>query len=486
MSEPRRPGRLRTTLRILNVRLRFILLMVVTGLVAAQWDQIAARWERLTRPRAVAGEAGTVEHYCPMHPSVVRAEPANCPICGMHLSRRAKGEAAALPAGVVARVALGPQRVALAGIAVAEVAYRDLAREIRAVGAIAPDERRVARIAARVAGRIERLHVSSAGERVAAGAPIVDLYSPDLASAQQEYLTARARAAAPGADSTARWLVDAARERMRLWGLTDDQILALERRGVVRPTLAVLAPLGGQVTRLAARVGQYVSQGTELCAVADLARLWAEVQVDETDLFEVRAGQRVSILTVGTAGPPIEGTVRFVEPAIDPDTRRALVRVEVANDGLELLPGAYVEARIRVGEAVAPAGADRVKYICSMCPEVAEAAPGRCPTCGMNLVRVEAPAGGGVLAVPESAIVDTGARRLVYLEREPGVFDAVAVEVGPPSGGFREVRAGLAPGDRVVTQGAFLVDAEVRLNPAAAGSYFGASGGPGTSAGRER
>jgi Cu(I)/Ag(I) efflux system membrane fusion protein len=113
-----------------------------------------------------------------------------------------------------------------------------------------------------------------------------------------------------------------------------------------------------------------------------------------------------------------------------------------------------------------------------MCPEVLASEPGDCPVCGMKLVKQEVAPAGAVLAVPESAVIDTGARKVVYLEREPGVFDALAVELGPLTQGYYPVLSGLVAGDRVVTSGAFLVDAELRLNPAAAGSYFGASGGP--------
>jgi membrane fusion protein, copper/silver efflux system len=502
-----------TFVKILNVRMRFILLMVVTGLVAAQWDSITAHWERWTRPKHATESADTIrtEYYCPMHPSVVRDEPGSCPICGMPLSRRIAGEKATLPEGVIGRVQLSPYRMQLAGVATSEIGYMPLTREIRAAGVIEPDERRVARIAARFGGRIEKLFVDYTGERVERGSPLAEIYSPDLVSTQQEYLAAFRRlrelsagdqttALGPVADAQA--LVDAARTRLRLWGIDNEQIATLEREG--RPTLrmTIPAPIGGTVTRKSVVAGQYVAEGAELYTITDLSQVWMSAYVQEDAIADVRAGQSIMITGGGLADRMLEGRVSFIAPALDPATRTVRVRADVPNPDLALRPGMYVDATIVVAGKTAPAGTDAAmagmpgmpgmtgasstpaapatsaKYICTMCPEVVSDKPGDCPTCGMALVKVETPAAGGVLAVPESAVIDTGSRKIVYLQREEGVFDAMEVALGRPSDGFYPVLSGLAPGDRVVTGGAFLVDAEMRLNPAAAGSYFGATGGP--------
>jgi Cu(I)/Ag(I) efflux system membrane fusion protein len=479
MNETNRPAtrgsKLWTALKILNVRLRFILLMVVTGLIAANWDSITAHWERWTRPHPAATTAAAVEYYCPMHPSVVRGEPGNCPICGMPLSRRERGEAAALPEGVIARVQLTPYRMALAGVATSAVEYRVVDRVIRAAGTISADEGRVASISARVGGRIEKLVVDFTGQTVALGDALAEIYSPDLIATQQEYLTALRQPQARQAG-----LVDAARTRLRLWGVADDQIADLERRGEPPRTFTLRAPIGGVVTRKTVQAGQYVAEGTELYTVTDLARVWANAFVYENDLASVRVGQAVEVTSRALPDRRFAGRVAFIALTLDPETRTAQVRVDVPNPDQQLRPGMYVDMRIELASAASATGAPAtVKYTCPMDPEIVSDQPGSCPICGMNLEKVETPAvGGGSLVVPESAVVDNGTQRVVYLEREPGVFDAVALELGPVAEGYYPVLSGLIAGDRVVTQGAFLVDAEVRLNPAAAGSYFGASGGP--------
>jgi Cu(I)/Ag(I) efflux system membrane fusion protein len=476
-----------TFLRIMNVRLRFILLMVITGVVAAQWENITAHWERWTRPRQIAAveEAHASEYYCPMHPNVIRPEPGNCPICGMPLSKRERGEEQALPDGVMGRAQLSPYRMRLAGIATTEVAYRPFQPEIRTVGTIDVDERKVAHIAARIAGRIEELYVDFTGERVEPGAPLVEIYSPDLVSTQQEYLIARRnyeklREGAPVADAKA--LLDAARERLRRWGISDDQIAALEREGQASVRITIRAPIGGIVTEKKVFAGQYVMEGTELYTVADLSGVWMTAYIYEHAVEHLCTGQAVEITASAYPDRIFKGEVSFVWPLLDRATRTLSVRVDIANRDLALRPGMYVQARILgAGEipglnAARPAASD--SYVCPMHPEVVSDVPGTCPKCYMLLERVERAPDGSALTVPESAVIDTGSRKIVYLEREDGVFDAVEVKLGNPAGGYYPVLGGLVPGDNVVTSGAFLVDAEIRLNPAAAGSYFGASGGP--------
>ncbi|MDM7915302.1 MAG: efflux RND transporter periplasmic adaptor subunit [Candidatus Eisenbacteria bacterium] len=485
-----------TAIRILNVRLRFIFLMVVTGLVAANWENIANHWERWTRPestKAAIAEASEYEYYCPMHPSVVRDAPGNCPICGMPLARRHKGEAPELPSGTITRVQLSPYRMELGNVATSEVGYRPVEREIRTVGTIEIDERRTARISARVSGRIERLHVDFTGQPVASGAPLVEIYSPELISTQNEYLLAvqaqkRLRDAGGMVQADAASLVGAARRRLELWGMEDRQIRALEARGEPSATTTIYAPIGGIVTEKKVVPGQYVSEGSDLYAVADLSHVWATAFVYEADADQVKQGQRV---TVSPSGSDREyaGTVAFVYPVLESSTRTVRLRIDVPNPQLELRPGAYVDVRIEEAGSGSGRGAATTslasnalaateRWVCPMDAEWVSDRPGKCPLCGMDLVKEEVPpaGGAGTLTVPRSAVIDTGTRKVVYLEREPGTFDAVEVKLGPVAGDYYPVLEGLRAGDRVVTAGAFLVDAESRLNPAAGSAYFGASG----------
>lgn len=478
-------------LRILNVRLRFILLMVVTGIVAAQWDNITAHWDRWTRPhRAEVSEAAQgIEYYCPMHPSVIRGEPGNCPICGMPLVKRAKGEKMELPEGVLGRVQLTPYRMQLAGVATSEVLPRPIGGSIRTVGTIDVDERRTAHISARIGGRIEALHVDFTGEQVKKGAPLVDIYSPELVSTQKEYLLAlealeKAKASgAASAIATAQDLFDAAHRRLRLWGINDAQLAEIEGSGAPNPRQTILAPMAGIVTQKNVLAGQTVMEGDDLYTIADLSEVWMNAAVYEADIPKVRVGQSVIVRAAAAPGRAFQGTVGFIAPTMDASTRTARVRVDITNPDFVLKPGMYVDAEIATPAQAGGAGTSskpaRAYYTCTMDPQIVSDEPGDCPICGMHLVRVTPKADGVALSVPESAVIDTGTRKVVYLEREPGTFDAIQVELGAPDGGFYPVLAGLSEGDRVVTQGAFLVDAENRLNPGVAGSYFGASGGPG-------
>ncbi|MBM3287482.1 MAG: efflux RND transporter periplasmic adaptor subunit [Candidatus Eisenbacteria bacterium] len=473
--------------RIMNVRLRFVFLMVAVGLIAANLDHIANRWERWTRPKQDVGAASSeYEHYCGMHPSVVRGEPSSCPICGMPLAKRMKGEAVVLPEGTLARVSLSPQRIALAGIGVSEIGYRHLEARIRAVGTVEIDERRTANVAARVGGRVEATFVDFTGTAVEAGEPLVEIYSPELISAQREYLLALKRA-------DEETLVDAAREKLRLWGLYDQQIEAIAREGRPRETIVIRSPAGGIVTSRDVVPGQYVEEGAAMYAVADLSRVWVIAFVNERDAARAREGQSAEIRVHGLADRSFSGTIAFLWPTLDLESRTLRVRIDAANPDLSLRPGMYVDVLIDVtkaeemetgGTSGASVARAQTSYECSMCPEVSADAPGSCPKCGMFLQKVVTETGGGggggkrsSIVVPESAVIDLGARKIVYLEREPGVFDALEVSLGEPSEGFYPVVSGVRAGDRVVTAGAFLVDAESRLNPAVAGSYFGASGG---------
>lgn len=499
---PQRKSRLVYALDIVLVRLRFIGLLIAVMLFAAYWDDLKAHVERWFRPAATAGHAGAAdtEYFCPMHPHIVRAEPGNCPICGMPLSQRKKGVATALPDGVLARVQFSPFRVAQAGIRTSPVEWRPLEREIETVGLVDYDERHLARITARFPGRIESLAVNFTGTSVARGESLATLYSPEVFAAE-ESLLASVRGlheveSAPNPDakfvSRARDLVAAARSRLSLWGLRPEQIQAIEKQGMALPTVEVLSPIAGVVTRKTVVVGDYVAEGAALFDVADLSAVWIKARVYEADLGVVAEAQEVVATATAFPGETFTGIVAFVDPFLDRSTRTADLRVDVPNPGGRLKPGMYVTASVRVPlvgvepfkSMPRPPASDkpRVVYWCPMHPEVVQDAPGKCEKCGgMELQRREIPAGPGardVLAVPETAVVDTGKRKVVYVESSPGVYDAHEVVLGPRADAYFAVVRGLEPGMRVATAGSFLIDAETRLNPAAATTYFGASGAP--------
>ncbi|MCK6480258.1 MAG: efflux RND transporter periplasmic adaptor subunit, partial [Planctomycetes bacterium] len=451
-----------------------------------------------------------------------------------------------LPAGVLARVQLSPYRIAQGGVRTAAVEARPLVREVASVGFIEVDERREKRIAARVAGRVDGVSVDFTGLKVVEGDPLLSLYSPELLSTQEALLSsARLLAAVEKSGSgggdleRARRVLDASRERLLQWGLGPDQVDAVLTSGETRNHVTVRSPLSGTVLEKKVQIGQYVMEGADLYRIADLSKVWVRARIFPADLPLARIGAPVEAVAEGFPGETFRGTVVFVDAVVDPATRTVGVRMDLDNPGGRLLPGMYVTARIRVpvaelepfaSRAVPPVASapapDAAYWTCTMHPEVVATGPGRCPKCAMDLVEKAMGAGetiqwwcpmhpevtadhagekcskcggmdlvprilavrpaGSVPAVPEPAVIDTGTRKVVYRESSPGVFDAVEVVLGPRADGWYPVIAGVAVGDRVVAAGAFLVDAETRLNPSAAAAYFGASGSPSAAPGHEK
>src|SRR5438552_3493247 len=248
-------------LMILQARLRFFIILAVIGGTALSWNSITARWEKWTRPPATAHS--DTEYYCPMHPQIVREKPGEkCPICGMPLAERKKGDGSAegLPSGVLSRVQLTRYREQLAGVETAEVTYRPLVKEIRTVGFVEFDERQLRRISARVKGRIDKLYVNVTDQMVEAGQDLALLYSPDLAVPVQNLLDARR--------PEEKELV---RRKLQLLGMDDEQIRQIERDGKPITQVKIRSPIQGHVIRKYTLEGDYVDEGARLYLVAGLA-----------------------------------------------------------------------------------------------------------------------------------------------------------------------------------------------------------------------
>jgi hypothetical protein len=437
--------------KVIWVRLRFILVLVLTGLVIVKWDTIVNHWHKHTRGLwshdGAVVEESDVEYYCPMHPSVVRPglDPGGvvpkCPICGMPLSPRKKGQPAESAEQAAGRVQLSPERIRLAGIQTEEVTHRPLVKEISTVGYVGYDESRLSRIVARVSSYLEKLYVDRTWITVNEGDPLAEIYSPQLDSTARELLLA---VESKRSDD----LVKSARERMRRLGVSDAEIDGIIESGRANRRLVIRSPQSGHVIRKDVVQGDSVEAGKSLFEVADLSRIWIEADVFEKDIPFLRVGQTVQASVEALPNRMFTGKVSLVHPHLETTTRTNAVRFEVDNPLHELRPGMFATVRIEV--------------------PLSEVAPFR--------ELADSPPDGALLAVPERAVVDTGSRKFVYVEREPNTYEAVEVELGPRAGGFYPLVTGLDPGDRVVTTGSFLIDAETRLNPAAASTYFGASG----------
>jgi membrane fusion protein, copper/silver efflux system len=449
-------------------RLRFIGILLVIGVIITQWDTLAAYYDKWTRPTETAEASGSdVEYFCPMHPSVIRDNPKEkCPICFMPLSKRKmrSGQPEVLPAGIVNRVQLTPYRVVLAGVQTFHVDYHPLMKEITAVGFIEFDERGQRTVSARVKGRIDKLFANETGQMVNAGDELALLYSPDLLVTVQNLLDAKR--------TGNKELMDGARARLDLLGIDRDQIDEIVAAGKTDIHLKIRSPISGHVIKKYVREGQYVEEGMPLYDVADLSTVWIQAQVYEDDMEFLRHGDdeesrpsqadgiEVTARTRAYRNEEFHGKLTFIYPHVDQETRTVTVRFEVDNPNHKLRPGSTANVTIKV----------KPQDLQSLHVADSDTKPHEKLSQGL------------VLAIPETSVIDTGTQQIVYREALPGTYEGVEVKLGPRMSGANgeimyPVLRGLKQGDRVVTSGSFLVDAETRLNPAAGSIYFGGSGG---------
>ncbi len=446
-------------------RVRFIAVLAGVGMFIGYWETVMNYWEKWTQPRNVAShelEPGH-EFYCPMDPQVIRStyEPngdvPKCPICGMPLSQRTKGEAAKLPDGITGRVQLSPERIQLAGIKTMIVAYRPVTKQTKTVGYITFDESRLSRIVSRVDGYVEKLYVDETYTIVHKGDPLAEIYSPELFSTARELVLAT-RAGGIGD------LAAAARNKLLLLGVGQQEIDGIVASGQPASRLVIRSPQEGYVVEKKTVVGASVEAKMTLFEVADLSAVWIEADVYEKDIPFLKVGQEIEATVESCANHTFTGRLALIYPRLENATRTNRIRLKLDNSQHELRPGMFATVRINTPlESIEPF-------------KSAAAAHGRIIPVGLSAANV--PPQYEFLCVPERAIIDTGSKKVVYVEREPGMFEGVEVELGPRHDGYYPVTKGLKAGDKVAAAGGFLIDAETRLNPAAAATYFGASGGP--------
>jgi len=384
-------------------------------------------------PVAASPDAG--DYYCPMHPTYHSDKPGNCPICSMKLVKldRPTGNTAAPVAQTAPNGAIfvAPEKQQLIGMRSVAAEYGTLAKEIRAVGKVGYDETRVTHIHTKVSGYIEEVFADFVGKSVRAGEPLFTIYSPDLVATEQDFLLAlRSRtllrdstlaSAAVGSDN----LIAAARERLRLWDVTEAEIRDLETSGKIKRAITVYSPVSGVVIERAAyHHGAFVEPSKELFMIVDLSRVWVMAEIYEADLPFIRLGQAAEVeMQYAAAGAAHRGRVDFIAPFLDPKTRTVQVRIEFANPGLQLKPEMFMNVKLNAGL-------------------------------------------GRQLLVPQDAVMNTGAEQYVFIDLGNGYIQPRLVKVSTAGDDKAAISSGLKAGEKVVTAANFVIDSDSQLKGA--------------------
>jgi RND family efflux transporter MFP subunit len=478
---------------------RTILFLMIIGALAGggYFYSDVLRGTKIGELMGLEGQASAKDvYYCPMHPDYKADKSGTCPICNMNLvklepekdagapavtadatpgtstgerkvlywvdpmnpSHRSDkpgkapdgmdlvpvyaeegGGAESLPPGTVK---ISPQKQQLIGVQYGEVFEQPLSKTIRAVGRLAHDETRIARINTKISGWIDQVYVDFTGKLVKKGQPLISLYSPDLVSAQQELLIAKKAKDTLGssqfrdAATSSIALYESARERLRLWDISEGQINQIEKAGAPSKTLTLYSPINGFVIMRSAYKGMRITPEMELYSIADVSTIWVLADVYEYELPMIQLGQTATMTLSYYPGETFVGKVTFIYHDLEPTTRTLKVRVEFPNPDFKLKPDMYANVELKIDY-------------------------------------------GKKLAIPREAVLDSGSEQVVFVALEGGYFEPRKVTLGAQVGNKYIVLAGLEPGERVVTSANFLIDSESQLKSALGGMGAGAHAGHG-------
>src|SRR5438132_7690135 len=400
-----------------------------------------------------------VDYYtCTMHPSVKSQTPGKCPICSMGLvpvmkrgGKEAKSQASpqtqnvksvgemkdmpGMPGMKTGGETKGPQtsefivpveRQQQIGVTYARVERKPLRHTIRAVGMVVPDKGRNWQFVSRVDGYVQKLNVTSPGEIVEKDAPLLAIYSPDLLTSEREFvelLRMRDEAKSKPARETPQRLIESAKRRLQLWNVTSEQIAELEKTRKATDTLTLLSPFRGVVQSVPVEQGKSVKMGDMLVEVADLSLVWMWAEFYENELSMLQAGQKIVVTAKSYPGQNFDGTISLIDPFLDETKRTAKVRIDIPNADFKLRPGMYVNAELAM--------------------EMGEG-----------------------LTIPVSAVMPTGTRNIVFVDKGEGKLGPRIVQLGTKYGDIYGVQSGLQEGERVVASANFLIDAESKVQGA--------------------
>ena len=410
------------------MKLKIIFLVVLAALATlavVKW--LPSHSEKTTATKS--GERKILYYQSAMHPWIKSDKPGNCPICGMKLVAIYEGDDSATADNIVT---LKSNSVSAVGVQSEEVRVRPLRHTVRVAGKIDDDDTRHRLLAAYTDGRIEKLSVNYVGAEVKAGEPLATFYSPDLLAAEHEFILLARPASDGGKKSLTEEnsrMVNAVMQRLKLLGLTEAQIEALRKNGEANSFTEISAPMTGTVVARHAYEGQYLKAGDALFEIADFSTMWFVFAAYERDLAWLQAGQAVAVSTPSVPGKIFRATIAFIDPNLDEATRSAKVRVEITNPVITTNGPPHRELRHRL---------------------FAE-----------GVVTVDAP---DTLAVPRSAVLSPGGAPKVFVDRGDGHYEERKIKLGRTGDDFLEVLQGLEAGEKVVTAGNVLIDAEAQLS----------------------
>ncbi len=410
-------------------------LIILAAAVAGGWLYKTGWFEKDGHGHSRVEHAAKQLYTCSMHPFIIKDKPGTCPICGMELIKKvdavAEGGAQSAEqkqqADMLGHVSLSPTQRVMANVATVAAKPTAMNKEINAVGIVQYDQTRQGKVTAWIAGRIDKLYVNTVGAFVSKNKPLAEVYSPELFSTQQEYLLALKsrdqlkKSPIAAISQNGEGLVASAKQRLMLFGVKESQIAELEKAGKPNIRLPIYTPLSGIVIDKMVQQGQYVNVGEVLFNIADLSRVWVEIDVFENEVPYIRVGQQVEIRSaVEHASSSFKGRISFIYPFHDPKTHTVKARVEMPNPGYHLKPDMFVNAIIRVPLAYG-------------------------------------------IVVPVTAVIDTGKRQVVWVETTPGMFEPREVRVGERMDEKVQILSGIKTGDKVAVSGGYLLDSESQL-----------------------